>query len=266
MKLPAFALSLALCLALSATAQLQPPNAAGVSMGHMHLTVRDLDAGNAFFAQLGGKPVKNGPLQLIEFPNMYVMLRKGEPTAGSVGSSVNHFGFQVRDMNEWLPKWKAAGMKIDIVRPTQIYILTPDEIRIEILEDKNLKWPIAGHHIHFDVDTAAIPEMQAWYVKTFGAVAGKRGPFEAADLPGINLTFTKQAPGPYAPTKGRALDHIGFEVKNLPAFLSKLEASGIKLDRPYSKVPNSSVAIAFLTDPWGTYIELTEGLQPANQE
>jgi catechol 2,3-dioxygenase-like lactoylglutathione lyase family enzyme len=255
--LPAFALT-------PAAAQLVPPGPSGVSMGHMHLTVRDLDANNAFFALLGGKPVKNGPLQLIEFPGMYIMLRKGEPTGGSVGSSVNHFGFQVRDMNDWLPKWKAAGLKMDIPRPTQVYLLTPDDIRVEVLEDKNLKTAVAGHHIHFDVDTAAIPEIQAWYVKTFGAVAGKRGQFEAADLPGVNLTFTKQAPGPYAPTKGRALDHIGFEVKNLPALLAKLEASGVKLDRPYSKVANSSVSIAFFTDPWGTYIELTEGLQPAN--
>ena len=257
-----------LCLALTASvasAQLLPPNPAGVSMGHMHLTVRDLDANNAFFALLGGKPVKNGPLQLIEFPGMYVMLRKGELAAGSVGSSVNHFGFQVRDMSEWLPKWKAAGLKMDIPRPTQVYLLTPDDIRVEVLEEKNLKTAVAGHHIHFDLDTPAIPEMQAWYVKTFGAIPGKRGQFEAADLPGVNLTFTKQTPGPYAPTKGRALDHIGFEVKNLPAFIAKLEAAGIKMDRPLTKVANSSASVAFFTDPWGTYIELTEGLQPVSQ-
>ena len=61
-------------------------------------------------------------------------------------------------------------------------------------------------------------------------------------------------------TKGRALDHIGFEVKNLEAFCRKLEAAGIKFDVPYTVRTEIGLAIAFLTDPWGTYIELNEGL------
>jgi catechol 2,3-dioxygenase-like lactoylglutathione lyase family enzyme len=93
----------------------------------------------------------------------------------------------------------------------------------------------------------------------FGAKPGKRGPFEAADLPGVNLTFSL-APGPVAPTKGRALDHIGFEVKDLEAFCKKLEAAGVKFDVTYRKIPALGLSLAFLTDPWGTYIELTEGL------
>ena len=65
------------------------------------------------------------------------------------------------------------------------------------------------------------------------------------------------------PTKGRSLDHIGFEVKNLDALVKNLETSGTKLEAPPRMVPNSNVKIAFLTDPWGTYIELTENLAPA---
>ncbi len=251
---------LALACAITAPAQLPAPNAEGVSMGHIHLTVRDLDANKNFFALLGGKTVSNGRLELIEFPGMYVMLRKGEPSGGSVGSTVNHFGFQVRNMKDWLPKWQAAGLKMEpIARPTQVYLLTPDDIRVEIIEETSLPTPIASHHIHFA--TQDIPAMQAWYVKTFGAVPGKRAQFVTADLPGINLTFGSIEAAPVA-TKGRALDHIGFEIKNLPAFLSKLEAQGNKIDRPYTKIPNTSAAIAFFTDPWGTYIELTEGLAP----
>jgi len=96
-------------------------------------------------------------------------------------------------------------------------------------------------------------------VKMFGAVPGKRWNYEAADLPGINLNFS-EAHDPAAPTKGRALDHIGFEIKNLEAFCKKLEANGVKLDTPYKKSPDG-LAEAFLTDPWGTSIELTEGLR-----
>ena len=81
-----------------------------------------------------------------------------------------------------------------------------------------------------------------------------------ADLPGEQLRFSK-ADTAQAPTKGRILDHIGFDVKDLKAFIKMLEATNIKLDRPYSMNDNG-VALAFITDPWGTYIELNERPNP----
>ena len=58
----------------------------------------------------------------------------------------------------------------------------------------------------------------------------------------------------------RMVDHIGFEVDNLEDFCRKLEGMGITLDRPYRRIDELDIAVAFFTDPWGTYIELTEGL------
>jgi len=120
--------------------------------------------------------------------------------------------------------------------------------------------PIQLHHVHFFGQQNA--EMQAWYVKTFGAKARPANPgsaFMSADLPGVALNFTP-SPTAVVGTQGRALDHIGFEIKNLEAFTKKLEADGIKLDVAYRKVPALNLAIAFIKDPWGTNIELTEGL------
>jgi catechol 2,3-dioxygenase-like lactoylglutathione lyase family enzyme len=132
-------------------------------------------------------------------------------------------------------------------------------VKIELSEDKALTEPIVNHHIHFY--TRNIDETKAWYVKTFGAIGGKRGKFEAADLPGVNLSFSlAEAPGTGLPTKGRAVDHIGFEVKNLEEFCKKLEAGGVTLDVAYRKLPALGISLAFFTDPFGTYIELTEGL------
>jgi len=251
-----------LCIAAAAVrsdAQLATPGEAGVVMGHLHLTVRDLDAQRAFWSALGGTPVQNGNLQLIQFPGTFVMLRRAEPTGGTVGSVVNHVGFLVKSLKEWQDKAQASGWKTEPGNPKQFYIIGPDDVRIEMTEDTSIATPIRMHHIHFN--TPAALEMQAWYAKTFGAVPGKRGQFDAADLPGVNLTFTKVDTA-LAGTKGRSLDHIGFEVKNLEEFCKKLEAGGVKLDRPFMRLPNSATAIAFLTDPWGTYIELTENLAP----
>ena len=66
-------------------------------------------------------------------------------------------------------------------------------------------------------------------------------------------------------TAGRVIDHVGFEVRDLEAFCKKLEGKGIKLTQAYRKGSplGASVATAMLVDPWGTVIELTEGLDKA---
>jgi catechol 2,3-dioxygenase-like lactoylglutathione lyase family enzyme len=162
----------------------------------------------------------------------------------------------------------AAGREVkdDIAGPQRAggvsiaFALGPDDVKVELVEAKQQAAPIQLHHLHFFGQQNT--QMQAWYVKTFGAkprTANPSAAFVSADLPGVALNFTP-SPDPVVGTQGRAVDHIGFEVKNLEAFTKKLEADGIKLDRPYTKVAALDIAIAFIKDPWGTYIELTEGL------
>jgi hypothetical protein len=141
-------------------------------------------------------------------------------------------------------------------RLDQAYVNTADGLRVEILENKNQSAPIQSEHVHFRLPEQAIPQSQAWYGKIFGAKAGGRENAPAADMPGVQLRFAK-ANAPQAPTKGRVLDHIGFDVKDLKAFIKSLEANNIKLDRPYS-VNDLGIGIAFITDPWGRYIEINE--------
>ena len=238
--------------------QMPAPNEKGVANGHVHLNVRDVAANTKFFVTFGGTGAKDQP-GVVEFPGVIVRLRQQEPTGGSVGSIVNHFGFLVPNVQQSVTKWKAAGLKVEPGnnnRLDQAYLTSPDAVRIEILEDKAQTVPIKNHHVHFFVPEATIPEMQAWYVKIFGAKPGMRGQFQAADIPGVNLSWAK-SDTTMTPTKGRALDHIGFEIKNLEAFCKRLEADGLKLDRPYSKTA-AGVGITFITDPWGTQIELNE--------
>jgi hypothetical protein len=80
-------------------------------------------------------------------------------------------------------------------------------------------------------------------------------------FPGGEVYFVK-ASAPGAPTKGRALDHIGFEVNGLEAFCKKLDAAGTKFDLPYTVLPAlGGLRISYLIDPEGTRIELTEGFR-----
>ena len=66
-----------------------------------------------------------------------------------------------------------------------------------------------------------------------------------------------------APSKGRGIDHIGFDVKDLDAFSKRLEGMGLKFDAPPRAIQNAPTRVAFFTDPWGTYIEVTEKLAPS---
>jgi len=265
-KIMMFVLGLAAILLPGVSrAQLAGPNDTGVSMGHVHLFVQDVDAAKKFWIAVGGTPFKFGPNEGAKFPGVLILVRKGEPAGGTVGSVINHFGFNVPNVPEALAKWKAAGLKTELGQnPGQCFLFTPDDMtRVEILENKSLTVPIAFHHVHFFVPDAggnsSVLEIQSWYAKTFGAKPGKRGQFDAADLPGVNLTFTKSET-PTVPTKGRMLDHIGFEINGLEAFCKKAEAGGMKFDLPFTKRPELGISMAYITDPWGTYIELTEGL------
>ena len=119
--------------------------------------------------------------------------------------------------------------------------------------------PIASHHLHF---FGMNKEMQAWYMQTFGAStldSANPAAFISASLPGLTMNFSPSQ-APVAGTQGRAIDHIGFEVKNLAEFLAKLDAQGIKPTQPLRHNDVLGINLAFITDPWGTNIELTEGL------
>ena len=260
-----------------ALAQLATPNAAGVTLGQIHLIVKDVDAERRFFIDMmGGVPVVNDKISMIQLPGVFVIISQGDPTGPSAGSIVNHFGVVIKDVAAYTAKWEANHLTIDHVEnPKGGYVHSPSGLRIEFYEDPSLSTPIAMNHFHFFMAPERIPEVQAWYVNVFGGKASQRyctsclthkRLIETVDLPGTNFSLAPlpaNSPGTPVPTKGRQIDHIGFEVKNLKAFVEKAEASGIKFDEPYRAAKSSAkVHIAFLTDPWGTRIELTEGLAP----
>jgi catechol 2,3-dioxygenase-like lactoylglutathione lyase family enzyme len=249
-------------------------------MGHIHYYVRDVEANKRFWVALGGTEGTLGANVVIRFPDVLVLLRQGEPTDDAADSVVDHFAFRVRS----LATVEAAGIEVELNEqyPGVASVYTPEGVRIELFDDtlatnlsftvnsgtgdavterhnRKIAVPIIAHHIHLYVPEGDVEAARDWYAQHFGGVAGKRWRYDATDLPGINLNFSA-APGPRAPTRGRALDHIGFEVVDLEAFCKKLEAAGVSFDEPYRELP-SGIGLAFLTDPWGTYIELTDGLR-----
>lgn len=269
------------CLTATGTsAQLAEPNAAGVAMGHLHYVVSDVEAETEFWVGLGGTASEFFRGQVVHFPNVLILISEGEPEGGTEGSVINHVAFRVRSLAEI--EARGYAMEYNEQYPGIASVYTPSGERIELFDDalatnigfavdpgivdavaerhnRKLTAPIVSHHMHFNLPEDEVDAARTWYVETFGATPGKRWRYTAADLPGMNLNFSA-APSPVAPTKGRRLDHIGFEIQGLEAFCAALAQKGVELDTPYRKLA-SGFAFAYMTDPWGTRIELTEGLR-----
>ena len=261
----------------TASAQLTAANDGPIVYGHHHLNVTDVAAHKRFWGDtLGGTATLFGNSEIFKFPNVLVFLREQVPTGGTKGTTVNHIGFRVPSVRNMVDKARAAGFPVvtrgELPPSLEVtdglarienqdtyiaFVMGPDDTKVELFEDRSMSIPIALHHIHFASQN--VDEMKAWYVEMFGAEPGMRGSFQAADLPGVNLTWSPSAES-LTGTQGRALDHIGFEVENLEEFCKKLEGLGITFASPYREIAALNLAVAFFTDPFGTYIELTEGL------
>ena len=280
-----------LLFASSASAQLVSHPDAPVRVGHYHLNVTSIEAHKKFWVDtLGGTLIKFGNIDVVKFPDAFVFLRVRKPSGPTRGTAFDHIGFAVPNVPAMATKLAAAGYKEVTGREPKpgtppaatpasgtsavygrfAYFVGPDGAKIELVtasgNDKDVP-PIAAHHIHF-INTQYVA-MQRWYMKAFDATlrAGGTDFFAGADLPGVgySLNFFRWEGDQtitHVPTRGRVVDHVGFEVKNLEAFCKGLAAKGIKLTRPYTKktAAMNNIATAMIVDPWGVSIELTEGL------
>ncbi len=258
-------LPLALAIALPAAAQLQPPNANGLAMGHVHLNVTDVEAQKKFFTDIfDAQPLQKDTLTGVKVGGMLIVFTKKVPSGGSEGNVMDHFGFKVKNTEDLVNKAKAAGYETRTIFKgmegfRNAYIIGPDKVKVEIQEDAGMTGAPVVNHLHYL--TLAEPQaLRTWYLEKMNFDATTRGTYRTANVAGINLTFGPTKIAPALGSKGSSLDHVGFEVKDLEAYCKKLEAAGVKFDVPYRKVPSLGIAIAFLTDPQGVYIELTEGL------
>jgi catechol 2,3-dioxygenase-like lactoylglutathione lyase family enzyme len=252
-------LTVFLMAGLKLGAQVEPLNSSGVSMGHLHIITPDPAAHKKLWVDvLGGKLVKVGPIEFAMFPGVLVGFRPGNSNGGTIGSIIDHLGFVVKDF-EGTQRKLASSAKIVSVNETarQFFALFPGDVTVEFTEDKTLNVPIKHHHIHFA--TPQEDEMRSWYAKVFGATLGMRGRFKAADLPGVNLSW-KPSEKPTVPTKGRVMDHIGFEVRDIQSLTDRAAEAGAKIELQPTSRPELGLTMAFIIDPWGTQIELTEGL------
>src|SRR5436189_1483712 len=269
MKIKLFAASILILLATALFAQLPAPNAAGASAGHHIIRATNLEASNKFWAILGAEPTALATIKLTKMPGVLLFISgpRGNapapptPTPGNHGTTVEFLTFKVKELNGSLAKWKDAG-----IEPMKEYkettLLSPEGVQVRLTEDPKLATPIASDGLVMSVANAA--EVSAWYTKWFGAKISRSGQDTIGEIPGARIVFheTKEA---IAPLRGHSLALLGFEVKDIQDFVKRYQESGAKFDGNGTVNTNAAAQLSViqLTDPWGTSIEVSQGLAAA---
>jgi catechol 2,3-dioxygenase-like lactoylglutathione lyase family enzyme len=254
--------------------QLAIPSDAGITFGHVHLKVTDPELHTKLWVDHFGGVVSQQSgladrgLTAIRFPNFFIILEEGVSSGGTAGSVMDHIGFKVRNIEDFLADWRAAGYTVDreFIGSEGVpngYVTMPDGIWVELQEDQGLHVEVSGYHIHYR--TPMFVELLDWYVDVFNLDIRPRGRIETTtNVPGMNMSFAlpsgEWANSDTAATRGRSLDHIGFEIDNLEAFYQNLVEKGVEFDVEFREIEGIAVKVAAFTDPSGVRVELTEGL------
>jgi catechol 2,3-dioxygenase-like lactoylglutathione lyase family enzyme len=248
-------------------AQLFEAPGSGMTMGHVLLNVSDVAAHREFWTtQFDAKPLTVGKLQGVTVPGVVILFRVQPRTGPSEGTTINHMGLKLNKLSDFTARFDKAGYRYDPPRigrekTPQTYVTGPDTFRMELVEDPRIPAPVVSHHLHYWLEQPL--EVKKFYVQKLLLQPTMRGPYESADVPGMNLTLSPLGSQKVAgvPTKGRLMDSIGFDVPNLKAYVDSIAANGVTFDVPYGRDAELGLMSATLTDPWGARIQLTEGLK-----
>ncbi len=245
-------------------AQLAAPNEKGVTFGHIHLNVSDIELHARLWPKVfGGALVKKEALTGIKIPGVLIFFRQGEPTAPSRETVIDNIGLKVRNIDVILSEWQTLGYEVgktfvDADNIPHAYITMPNGTMLELVEDPKLKTKAELKHIHYA--TPKYQELVAWYTDLFGASPQPSGEHEKkAYIPGSMLRFSKSATD-RKPTVNTAIDHIGFEVEDMEKFVETLQTKEVKIELGPRYIESIDLWILFFTDPGGARFEVTQGL------
>jgi catechol 2,3-dioxygenase-like lactoylglutathione lyase family enzyme len=256
----------AVALVLTTVATLAQPAAAQTTLpyDHVHLNVPDPAAAAKWYEQhFGAKRLDEGPDRLT-FGNTRFLFARRADAGPSAGSSIDHVGFSVADLDAKLKELETAGAKIttparDVAGLFKLaFVDDPWGTRLEVVQDTEL---LGLHHIHLRApDPDAVTN---WLASKFGGERGKlKGRIDALKyMSGSNPVWVLVQKGDAVPSDGRAVDHIGWQMPNLAARIAELKASGVTVTvepRPVTLANKSTITIAFVEAPPGIKIELVQ--------
>ncbi len=226
----------------------------------MHLIATDPDAAVAWYAEHMDGELGDAKGRLSFGSTVVIFFKRDPGFAGSEGSSVDHIGFSFPDLDAKMKSFEAAGIKI-LAKPIEVpgkfkfaFIEDPWGTKIEVMEDTET---LGFHHIHLKGPEPV--KILDWYENAFGGERTKyKGMLDALNYGGVWL-LAQGAKEAQAPTKDRAIDHLGWGVNDMDTDAKALKEKGVKFTmepRPFN--PEIAIAIAFVEGPGGVRIELVQ--------
>ena len=146
-----------------------------------------------------------------------------------MGSVVEAIGFKVKNVKNTLAKLAAIGVKpVAGATARSAAVMSPERVKVWLTEDPSIATASASQELVMKVPVPA--DGAAWYEKWFGAKVVKQGNDVVAQIPGMNLRFV-ETKDPVVSTRGRGLDHIGFNVHDLAPLVAKMQEAGVTVVR-----------------------------------
>jgi catechol 2,3-dioxygenase-like lactoylglutathione lyase family enzyme len=224
---------------------------------HMHLAVPDPAKAVEWYLTNLGAQRGDAPDRVVFGRTIFAFL-KVDNAKPSAGSSIDHVGFSVADVDAKMKALEAAGAKVvtaahDVPGLFKVgFIEDPWGVKIELVQDPETP---GFHHIHLRVPD---PEGSLkWYVASFGGERTKlKGRLDAVKYTNPAVWLLAQKGDDVVPSQGHAIDHLGWAVANVDGKVSELAARGEKTTEPR---PVRHLRVAFVDGPGGVRIEMVQG-------
>ncbi len=181
--------------------------------------------------------------EAIDCGNAVIEFTQGPIMGSSQGTGIDHIGFSFPDLEEKMAELEAVGVRGSGVR-LQRYddgstlreepglfrvgrIFDPWGTRIELVEDPDTP---GFHHVHL---SARDPERTlGWYREALGGVPETlRGTLDGLRFGEVWLFASRHPEGDPAPSVGRAIDHLAFELADLDTAAVGLRDRGVRFTR-----------------------------------
>jgi lactoylglutathione lyase len=231
-----------------------------LTFDQVHLGVPDPEAAARWYVEhLGAAPGDH--VDRIWFGTTRIIFLQNATPAPSHGAAIDHFALSCGDVQARVRALEGSGMRVTTPVSDMpglgryAFIEDPWGARIQLVEENGA---LAFHHVHLKVPDP--DATRAWYLDRFGGTAAKlKGELDGIKYGDVWL-FLEQ--GPSVPSRGHAIDHVGWRMPDLLTKATELKAKGgltfTTEPKPGPPGAFSPLLMSFAEDPWGVKIELLQ--------